>query len=233
MKEKIFVGLKTKFAGVQDSVLNRIAEKLAETVKEETEVTAAVEGVTLQGLLDSYADSRATEASHTAVRNFRTKYGIGEDGKPVKKPEDPPKPPETPPTPPGEDVPAWFKAYQTKVDQQLTEAKTKLDEYEKGKTQEKLMGTVKAKLKEKGVDEAFVPILTRNVIIGSEDQIDQLVEGMHTDYQSLVQTKAEQGVVISVPPTPVQTDKQGEALGKSIAEKKNTGSTTGVQGKKV
>jgi len=231
MKEKIFAGLKTKFDGVQDAILNRVAEKLSETVTTEDAVATAVEGVTLQGLLDSYADSRANEASQTAVRNFRQKHGLGEDGKPIKK-EDPKPQPKPEPTG-GDEPPQWFRDYQAKVEADLTEAKTKLQEYENSKTQEKLMGLVKAKLKEKGVDEDFIPLLTKNIAIGSEDQIDQLVTGMHEDYQSIVQTKAEKGVVISVPPSSVQVDKQGEALGKMIAEKKNTGKQAGVQGKQV
>ena len=231
MKEKIFAGLKTKFDGVQDAILNRVAEKLSETVTTEDAVATAVEGVTLQSLLDSYADSRANEASQTAVRNFRQKHGLGEDGKPIKK-EDPKPQPKPEPTG-GDEPPQWFRDYQAKVEADLTEAKTKLQEYENSKTQEKLMGLVKAKLKEKGVDEDFIPLLTKNIAIGSEDQIDQLVTGMHEDYQSIVQTKAEQGVVISVPPSSVQVDKQGEALGKQIAEKKNTGKQAGVQGKQV
>ncbi len=231
MKEKIFAGLKTKFDGVQDAILNRVAEKLSETVTTEDAVATAVEGVTLQSLLDSYADSRANEASQTAVRNFRQKHGLGEDGKPIKK-EDPKPQPKPEPTG-GDEPPQWFRDYQAKVEADLTEAKTKLQEYENSKTQEKLMGLVKAKLKEKGVDEDFIPLLTKNIAIGSEDQIDQLVTGMHEDYQSIVQTKAEKGVVISVPPSSVQVDKQGEALGKMIAEKKNTGKQAGVQGKQV
>lgn len=231
MKEKIFTALKLKFNEVQDAILNRVAEKLSETVTTEDAVATAVEGVTLQNLLESYADSRANDAAQTAVRNFRQKHGLGEDGKPTKK-EDP-KPQQKPEPTGGDEPPQWFRDYQKKVEADLTEAKTKLQEYENSKTQEKLMGLVKAKLKEKGVDEAFIPLLTKNISIGSENQIDQLVTGMHEDYQSIVQTKAEQGVVISVPPSSVQVDKQGEALGKMIAEKRNTGKQAGVQGKKV
>lgn len=228
MKEKIFTALKLKFAEVQDAILNRVAEKMSETVTTEDAVATSVEGVTLQNLIDSYADNRATEASVTAVRNFRQKHGLGEDGKPIKK-EDPPKPPKK--GEPGDEAPEWFKAYQAKVEADLTDARSRLEGYEKTKTRETLTSKVVAKLKEKGVDEAFIPLLTKNINVDSEDQVDQLVEGMHKDYQVIVQTKAEQGVVISVPPSPVHGDKQGEAVGKAIAEKRNTGKQAGVQGK--
>ena len=65
MKERILAALKAKFPGGNANVLSRIAEKLAKTVTTEEQVTTAVEGVT-QGfieVIESYGDSRATEAS--------------------------------------------------------------------------------------------------------------------------------------------------------------------------
>ena len=44
MKKIILEKLKAKFEGVSDSILDRIAEKLAKTVKNEEEATTAVEG---------------------------------------------------------------------------------------------------------------------------------------------------------------------------------------------
>ena len=81
MKKIILEKLKAKFEGVSDSILDRIAEKLAKTVKNEEEATTAVEGVTLQQLFDSYGDSRATEAQRTAVSNYEKKYGLKDGAK--------------------------------------------------------------------------------------------------------------------------------------------------------
>ena len=108
MKQKILEGLKTKFEGIQDSVLSRIADKLAKTVTTEDQVATAIEGVTLQSVIDSYADSRATEATNTAVVNYEKKHNI-KDGKPTAA--EPPTP-QTSPTPPnpGDEPPAWAKA---------------------------------------------------------------------------------------------------------------------------
>ena len=61
-------------------------------------------GVTFQQVLESYGDSRATEAQQSAVSNYEKKHNL-KDGKPIEK-QEPPKP--TPPTG-GEDVPAWAK----------------------------------------------------------------------------------------------------------------------------
>jgi len=80
MFEKILEGLKAKFTGVQDSTLRRIATKMAQTATTEEAATTAVEAATFQQVLESYADSRATEASASAVANYESKHGL-KDGK--------------------------------------------------------------------------------------------------------------------------------------------------------
>lgn len=107
MKEQILTALKTKFTGVQDAILNRIADKLAKTVKTEEEVATAVEGVTLQSVIDGYADSRATEAAQTAVSTYEKKHNI-KDGKPEKAGEPEKKNPAD--TKGSDDTPEWAKA---------------------------------------------------------------------------------------------------------------------------
>lgn len=109
MKEQILEALRSKFPGRSAIILGRIADKLAKTATTPEQVTTAVEGVTpeLIEVIESYGDSRATEASTTAVTNYEAKYGLRE-GKPT-----------TPPAPTGEGndnapkgqadegVPAW------------------------------------------------------------------------------------------------------------------------------
>ena len=109
MKEQILEALRAKFPGRSAVILGRIADKLAKTATTPEQVTTAVEGVTpeLIEVIESYGDSRATEASTTAVTNYEAKYGLRE-GKPT-----------TPPAPTGEGndnapkgqadegVPAW------------------------------------------------------------------------------------------------------------------------------
>ena len=104
MKQTILDALKAKFEGVSDAILGRIADKLAKTATTAEEVETAVAGVTFQQVLESYGDSRATEAQQSAVSNYEKKHNL-KDGKPIEK-QEPPKP--TPPTG-GEDVPAWAK----------------------------------------------------------------------------------------------------------------------------
>lgn len=115
MKQQILTALKAKFVGVSDAILDRVATKLAQTVTTAEQVQTAVDGVTFQQVLESYGDSRATQATQTAVRNYETKYGL-KDGVKVTPPEQQPPvvPPVTPPvTPPAggaEAVPAWAQA---------------------------------------------------------------------------------------------------------------------------
>lgn len=115
MKQQILTELKAKFVGVSDAILDRVATKLAQTVATAEQVQTAVDGVTFQQVLESYGDSRATQATQTAVHNYETKYGL-KDGVKVTPPEQQPPvvPPVTPPvTPPAggaEAVPAWAQA---------------------------------------------------------------------------------------------------------------------------
>ena len=103
MKSQILEALKAKFVGVSEAILSKYAEKLAKKVLKEEDVATAVEGVTFQQILDSYGDSRATEASQTAVSNYEKKHGL-KDGKAIEggasqnQNQQP------------DDVPAWAKA---------------------------------------------------------------------------------------------------------------------------
>ena len=111
MKQQILTALKAKFVGVSDAILDRVATKLAQTVTTAEQVQTAVDGVTFQQVLESYGDSRATQATQTAVHNYETKYGL-KDGVKVTPPEKQPPvvPPVTPPAGGAETVPAWAQA---------------------------------------------------------------------------------------------------------------------------
>ena len=127
--EQILAGLKTKFQGVEDATLQRIASKKAEGVTDESKVNSIVEGISFQDVLTSYGDYRADGAQKTAVSNYEKKHNI-KDGKPIEepKPQDPLPTPQT-----TEQVPAWA---QSLIDSNKTlseklaamDAKTKADE---------------------------------------------------------------------------------------------------------
>lgn len=103
MKQLILNALKTKFAGVSEQILDRVATKLVQTVTTAEQVQTAVDGVTFQQVLESYGDSRATQATQTAVHNYETKYGLKDGAKVQPEQQTPPATPPTPPTGGGTD----------------------------------------------------------------------------------------------------------------------------------
>ena len=106
--EQILAGLKTKFQGVEDATLQRIASKKAEGVTDEGKVNSIVEGISFQDVLTSYGDYRADGAQKTAVSNYEKKHNI-KDGKPIEEPK--PQDPLPTPTPQAtEQVPAWAQS---------------------------------------------------------------------------------------------------------------------------
>lgn len=88
IKRFILDSLKTKFAGIDEKVLNRIAATAVKTVKNEEEAKTYVEELTLQQVIDSYADSRATAAQEKAIKSYEEKFGL-KDGKPADATEEP------------------------------------------------------------------------------------------------------------------------------------------------
>ena len=88
MKEQLLEALRSKFPGRSAVILGSIADKLAKTATTPEQVTTAVEGVTTEliEVIESYGDSRATEASTTAVSNYEAKDSL-KDGKPATTPE--------------------------------------------------------------------------------------------------------------------------------------------------
>lgn len=130
--EQILAALRTKFSGVDDATLQRIASKKAEGVTDESKVNSIVEGITFQDVVTNYGDFRADGAQKTAVSNYEKKHNI-KDGKPIEEPNpQDPLPTPTPQTNPTEQVPAWA---QSLIDSNKTlseklaamDAKTKAD----------------------------------------------------------------------------------------------------------
>ncbi len=105
MKEAILKALKLKFEGVSDNILGRVADRIAKTatVQNEEEAQTEVDKYSLQQLLDSYADSRTSEAVNSAIANYEKKHGI-KDGKLIETQKQPT------PKVPDETVPEWAKA---------------------------------------------------------------------------------------------------------------------------
>lgn len=125
MKQKIFDALKTKFVGVSDEVLDRIATKGAKTITTDDEVATFVDGVTIQNVIESYADFRV----NGAISTYEKKHNI-KDGKPIE-PQPKPKEGEGDQKPKeGENIPEWAQMLM-KQNEQLQE---RLNGYEQTNT---------------------------------------------------------------------------------------------------
>lgn len=86
MYQQILDALKKKFTGVKVQILERMAKKMAKTVKNEDDVQTAVDGVDVQQLIDSESDRRANEARDTAISGYEQKHHL-KDGKPIQDPD--------------------------------------------------------------------------------------------------------------------------------------------------
>lgn len=149
MKEKVLAALKTKFVGVDEAILSRIAEKKAGGVTDESQVPAIVEGVSFQDVLTSYGDYRAGDATTTAVKNYEKKHNL-KDGKPVEQEK-----PKEEKHVEKDDVPAWA---QSLIDSNKAFSE-KLAGYEADRAKQERSAQISAKAKEYGIPEKLVPML--------------------------------------------------------------------------
>lgn len=196
MKEQLLEALRSKFPGRSAVILGRIADKLAKTATTPEQVTTAVEGVTpeLIEVIESYGDSRATEASTTAVTNYEAKYGLRE-GKPT-----------TPPAPTGDgndnapkgqtdgDVPAWASALIEQV-AQLKDRQNKQDAERTTTGRRQVLEAIYGRLPEplrKGYER--IPLDTL-----SDDEFMKLSADVTAEVGEIGQAFAAKGAVFSTP----------------------------------
>ena len=107
MEKKILDALTEKYTGVKESILRRVATKLAKTVENEDDITTAVEGA-FTDVLEAYGDQRATDAQKTAVANYERKHGL-KDGKAINGGEPDENEPDENGNNHDEEPPAWAK----------------------------------------------------------------------------------------------------------------------------
>lgn len=189
MKKQILEALKAKFEGVSDAVLGRIADKLAKTITSEEQIATAVEGVTLQQVIDGYADSRATEAQQSAVRNYETKYGL-KDGAKVEGGA-----PTNEPNKGGEDkVPAWAQAI-IDSNKSLNERLNKMDSERTTATRKQQLSKIIEKLPEslrKAYERTPVDAMT-------DEEFATLQEEISAEVTTIVSESKSRGAVFGRP----------------------------------
>ena len=220
-KREITELLKTKFEGVGESKLVRIAEKIHKTNgATDEEATEAIEGVTLDQLLESYGDSRATEAAQTAIANYEKKHGL-KDGKRADthetqatgQEEDGATDTTTTKTEEtkSDDTPAWAKAL-IEQNKALTERLNRMEGEKTRATRKEqlngITGQLPAELR-KAYDRIAVDTLT-------EDEFSALKEEIATEVSGINRQLKASGAVFTAP---AKTDGEAkETLSKKEAD---------------
>jgi hypothetical protein len=201
MKENILAFLKSKLPGVSESFLSGVADTFSKTVKEEKDIETVFTDRIIETLkvsaseLQKEGDRRATTAADTALKNFREKHALNEDGTPIKKVGRPKKDVDPDNSDDDEKIPKWAEKFL--ADQ--TELKQKVEAQTQEKTLTALSERVMKHEKLKDIPQSYLK--GRNLVPKSEADIDQLVATIETDFNGFKQEMAEKGVVISVPPT--------------------------------
>ena len=190
MKKEILEALKAKFEGVSEKILGRIADNLAKTATTEEQVKAAVAGVTFQQVLDSYGDSRATEATQTAVTNYEKKHGL-KDGKKVEQHKEPEK---TGGDHHEDEIPAWAKS--------IIESNKSLSDQLSKMQGEKLTATRRQKLDEVigKLPETLRKGYSRIQLSGMEDEeFNTLLTEVTAEVEAIGNETSSKGAVFGTP----------------------------------
>ncbi len=194
MKEKIFAALKTtcgNTTSISDKTLEKMAEAMAVTVKEESQIEAAIEAQ--KPILQEF-NGNINHVAAEAVKKVKPEKPIDSED-PKKGPGRPKKNVDPDNSDDDEKIPKWAE----KILTDQTELKKKIETQEQEKTLTALAEKVKAHDKLKDIPASYLK--GRNLVPKSEAEIDQLVATIESDYKGFKQEMAERGVVISVPPT--------------------------------
>lgn len=199
MYQLILNALKAKFQGVSDAVLSRIANKLAKTVTSQEQVATSVEGVTLQQVIDSYADHRATEAQQTAVQNYESKYGLkdGEKVTPVTVQQQGGQPTGGQPTQPtagATETPEWAKQL-IEQNKALTDRIAKMEGQRTTDNRKQQLSTIIAKLPEQ-LRKPYERITLDSL---SDEQFNTLVTEVTTEVEGIANDINSKGAVFGRP----------------------------------
>ena len=187
MVDKLLQSLKTKYAhlGLEESVLKAIATRLANAVKEESEIENAVKGVEEEvKLLQSVADKGRTSLSKAEEARKKLEKELEE-----ARAKSNPNPPTPPTEPKPNEMPEWAKG--------LLEAVKKQNETIAAFQAEKQQQTAKERfinqLKTQGVSETFYKHhLGRS--FKDDEEMNAFVNELKADEQAFLQTQANAGL---------------------------------------
>lgn len=176
MKDKILAALKTKFQnlGFGDKAFGGVADYLAATVTEESQIETAISGV--EPLLKSFQgdiDKRVNDAVAKTKSELEKKTDDTKGNPDPKGGKD-------------NEIPQWAKDMQAK-----------LEAYEKKESQSALTSKLRDILKQKGVTESYLKRI--NLSVNSEDEIQQLATEVEADFLATKQDMINQGLVAEAP----------------------------------
>ena len=200
MKETLLAALKSKFAGVQEAILDRIATKKAGTVTDENQIQTIVDGMSYDDIITSESDYRAEQTSKSAakkaVSDYESKHKL-KDGKPIEDPEKKPADEGGDTGKAGgeeEKIPAWAKGLQESV--------SKLNDTVQGVVKSQQTASKQSQaaelLKGSKIPEKYQKLwLPRIKLDDEETSLEDQVKALETEYlglkQELVNSSVESG----------------------------------------
>ena len=190
MVDKLLQSLKTKYAhlGLEESVLKAIATRLANAVKDDTEIENAVKGVEEEvKLLQSVADKGRTSLTKAEEARKKLEKELEEErAKSNPKPQNPPAP-STEPKP--DEVPAWAKSFVEAVNKQNEIITALQAEKQQQIAKERFLN----QLKMQGVSEPFYKHHLGRTF-KDDEEMNAFVNELKADEQAFLQTQANTGL---------------------------------------
>jgi hypothetical protein len=201
VKESIISALKTKYSnlGFSEKTFTGVADYLAATVTEETQIETAITGVEpLLKLVQGEVDTRVSTA---------LKRKEAEPKNNQKQQESQPANTQAP-------------SYEDKIQVLLNTLVSKVENLEKKETHAQMMARLKAKITDK-VPESF--LRGRQITIETESDIDIVAQSIEADYTAFKQDLINQGVIIDSPKQGQQNAKAGVDFALAEAKRRNEG----------
>lgn len=200
MKDKILAALKKRFAaiGVEESLLERFATKLAVTVTAEDAIEAAVQAVNFKQLVQSEVDSKITTSNKKAVDNAQSKIiadafkakGLDAEGKPIEKVEEKK-------LGDGDDIPAYMKQFMADQKKTIDDLKTEISTNKTEMVQTDLKSKVTNKLDELKVPKSYYTDLS--IEITDPEKVSDVANAVLGKYNTFKQDLVNQNLMFEKP----------------------------------
>ena len=190
MVDKLLQSLKTKYAhlGLEESVLKAIATRLANAVKEESEIENAVKGVEEEvKLLQSVADKGRT--SLTKAEEARKKLEKELEQERAKSNPNPQNPPAPSTEPKPDEMPEWAK----RLVEDVTNQGKAIQAFQEEKQQQSAKERFINQLKTQGVSEPFYKHHLGRTF-KDDEEMNAFVSELKADEQAFLQAQTNTGL---------------------------------------